>query len=554
MFYRTRLPRKGHDVGLGLEDCLHADSCVVMDIPPPRYPMRPILTLAPFALATLAATTGCDTTPKTGQGNETARPAVTQAVVAATARIPLTGPLSIVAAPLDTLATLGDWLTTHPGEVASDRVPEGANHELTCRIASSRIELFGRTIVRSALFNIPNPPAGEALPADTSHAAEQHCHLRAIWLETTEPDSLRAAALADSLAEMFDAALGPSRAGLPMDGPGTGRWSGGRTWNGPGTTIGLGIVPTDTMRDEAGKIIHTSPRQVVFATFAPHSGIDALHGKMEFIDLDDEKDGEHDLELDRADSALAWAALPRLTADLRPALALLRARAQFDTLHPVAIDSGVLHAAAFVHDTAPRLEPRRRAAALLATDIVVNGFFTTIEADSAHARQRDARSAIGITYDADPLDGGSRFNRPGLWEAYRIDPSEPAGRAAFITLLSEGWTTKARCSDGADEFRRVIDQGEAAIARGTNDAVIHYYVGIAYHDIVSLARGGIPDEYSNPSDYAPLAPTARVRAIEHLRAALAQPGDRRMRRHAWRMAMTLMLGRSMETRYFCVYD
>ena len=391
--------------------------------------MRPLVAVARLAVATLAATTGCDTTPKSGQGSAAAPPAVTPAVVAPSARIPLTGPLSIFAAPVDTLTTLGEWLTAHAGDVVSDRVPAGAMPDLVCRIASSRIELGGRTVVRSALFNIPNPPSGEALPADTSRVAEQQCHLRAIWLEATEPDSVRAAALADSLAAMFDAALEPSRAGLPMDGPGTGWWHRGRMWSGPGTTIGLGIVPTDTMRDETGKIIHTSPRQVVLAAFAPHSGIDALHGKLDFIDLDDERDGERDLELDRADSALAWAALPRLTADLRPALALLRARAQFDTVHPVAIDSGVLHAAAFVHDTAPRLEPRRRAAALLATDIVVNGFFTTIEADSAHARQREARSAIGITYDADPLDGGSRFMRPGLWEAYRIDPALMLGRS-----------------------------------------------------------------------------------------------------------------------------
>lgn len=139
-------------------------------------------------------------------------------------------------------------------------------------------------------------------------------------------------------------------------------------------------------------------------------------------------------------------------------------------------------------------------------------------------------------------------------EAYRTDPGGPAGRAAFVTLLGEGWETKARCADGADAYRRVIDQGEAALARGASDAAIHYYVGIAYHDIVSLAHGGMYDDYSNPSDFAPLAPAARVRAIDHLRASLGQPGDRRMRRHAWRMAMGLMLGRSMQARYFCVYD
>lgn len=515
--------------------------------------MRPGLAFSSLVAATLVVAVGCEPTPRRSSVQEPSTAAAAPAGVAPATRIPVAGALSVFAAPVDTLTTLGDWLAAHPDDVVSDHAPEGAMPELTCRVASSRIAVGGRTVVRSALFNIPNPLAGEVLPADTVRVAERHCHLRALWLEATVPDSLHARAFADSLAAVFDAALGPSRAGVAMDGPGTGQWRGGRTWSGPGTTIGLGIVPADTI-GENGTVVRAVPATVVLAAFAPHSGIDALHGKLDFIDLDDEKEGERDRELDRADSALGWAAVPRLTTALRPALAVLRAHAQFDTLHPAAIDSGVLRAAAFVHDTVPQLGPRRRAAALLATDIVVNGFFTTIGADSAHARARAARSAIGLTYDEDPLDGGYRFLRPGLWEAYRLDPGGPAGRAAFVTLLGEGWTTKSRCSDGADEYRRVIDQGEAALAHGATDAPIHYYVGIAHHDIVSLARGGMYDDYSHPSDFAPLAPAARVRAIEHLRAYLAQPGDRRMRRHAWRMAMTLTLGRSMDARYFCVYD
>lgn len=508
----------------------------------------------PLALATLLATMGCERNARASRGSEAAPIVDAPAVAASAARIPVTGALSIFAAPVDTLATLADWLAAHSEDVVSDRAPEGAMPDLVCRTAASRIQLGGRTVVRSALFHIPNPPPGEVLPSDTTRVAEQHCHLRAIWLEVTEPDSTRARAFADSLSGMFDAALGRSRAGVAMDGPGTGRWGGGRTWSGPGTTIGLGIVPPESIVDDAGKVIRAAPGQVVLAAFAPHSGIDALHGKRDFVDLDDEGEGERDLELDRADSALAWAALPRLTAQLRPALALLRARARHDTLHPVAIDSGVLHGAAFVHDTAPRLEPRRRAAALLATDIVVNGFFPILEADSAHARQREAFEAIGLTYELAHLDGGYLFTRRGLWEAYRIDPDGPAGRLAFVTLLGAGWTTKVACADGPDEYRRVIDQGEAALARGESDASIHYYVGIAYHDIVSLSRGGKYDDYIEPSDYAPLAPAARLRAIAHLRAWLARPADGRMRRHAWRMAMSLMLGRAMDARYFCVYD
>jgi len=60
--------------------------------------------------------------------------------------------------------------------------------------------------------------------------------------------------------------------------------------------------------------------------------------------------------------------------------------------------------------------------------------------------------------------------------------------------------------------------------------------------------------YVDRALYAPLAPAARNRAIEHFRAFLATSPPEPMRALAWRTAMALLVGRSLSVTYYCVYD
>src|SRR5438105_3650150 len=79
-----------------------------------------------------------------------------------------------------------------------------------------------------------------------------------------------------------------------------------------------------------------------------------------------------------------------------------------------------------------------------------------------------------------------------------------AGRAAFLELLSLGMSRKANCGDGPNGFDRVIGAGERALRAGAKEPEVHHYLGLAYADVVALARGA-GDEYADSSEFRPRA-------------------------------------------------
>jgi hypothetical protein len=180
----------------------------------------------------------------------------------------------------------------------------------------------------------------------------------------------------------------------------------------------------------------------------------------------------------------------------------------------------------------------------------------SLDADTTkgEVKLRRALQAAGAPYTNSPLGAADVYTRDFLWDAYHADSLGRAGRAAFLELLSLGMARKANCGDGPNGFDRVIDAGERALRAGASEPEVHHYLGLAYADVVALARGA-GDEYADSSEFRPRASTARTRAIEHFRAALAGLSDRRLRREAWHGAMGLMLALPVsETRFFCVYD
>jgi hypothetical protein len=129
-------------------------------------------------------------------------------------------------------------------------------------------------------------------------------------------------------------------------------------------------------------------------------------------------------------------------------------------------------------------------------------------------------SAAGVPYDTMPLDGGLSYTRPWLWAAYNQDSLGVTGREAFLTLLSQGWSTRAACRDGSDLYAMVIEHGEAALGRGWNDPTIHANVARAYHDIVTMALGAEETGYIDSTQCTARLPSARLNAVAHYRAAL----------------------------------
>ena len=481
-------------------------------------------------------------------------------------RSPPERPLALSTSAIDTMTTLARWMSSHPGDIVSGSAPDGALPGRVCRTAIAYLKLEGRSFTRSAVFHVPSAPPGETFPSDTTRLAERLCRLRAMWLSTVERDSLRAIAAADSIVRVVDSTLGPGRPRLAMRGKGTGEWQHVRSWAGPGTTVVLGIVPpelrsTPVPRSDAAAppptpLVDTLPRRVIVASFAAGSGLDTLADEALLAEMGQVGEAERELELARADSAIEWSGATEIAADLRTVLAHVRRVGEGVTLRDARSDSALVRAVAAARGSAPRLDPARRSATLLAADLVLAISAGVLDADSTKSdvRLRRALQAAGAPYENSPLGEVDDYTRALLWDAYRADSLGRAGRASFVELLSLGMATKINCGDGSDAFDRVIDAGEKALRAGATDPLVHYYVAAAHADIVALSnRSG--DDFSDPLTYRPRAPHARARAVQHYREALNGLTDRRLRRAAWTSATSLMLETPMsDTRFFCVYD
>ena len=160
--------------------------------------------------------------------------------------------------------------------------------------------------------------------------------------------------------------------------------------------------------------------------------------------------------------------------------------------------------------------------------------------------------SLGISFEKDPEGYGYQNPRAWLWEAYHTDSTGRAGRAAFVELLGLRWPDDNSCT--GNEYKGVIEHGEAALARGDDNPLIHYYVGSAYKTIYDLAHYE-NSEVGNPAAFKSQAESARLKAIEHLRAAVQSLPNGTTRREAWMKAMRMILHRSGEQpEYVCFSD
>ena len=465
-----------------------------------------------------------------------------------------TDPLALLTSPIDTTIKLGLWLKSHPADKVSNVEPVGnAVISRFCRAAVVKTRLGGRTLIRSALFYIVPTPSGERLPVDTANAAQDYCDLRTIVLESEEPDLDAGKALRDSLAELIDRRLGSHVEGLPLGAGGIRGTDEGKFWKRPATSV---LVATEQDAQSGGNaadsVRHPKARTLA-VSYAPGSDV---------ADFDSWEARNEKIESSRAtdplplytigDSALTWAGLPAVATDLRSVFTYLRSRGpnNWTAIKPASVDVALVRALKAIHQAAPSLPPSRRAAALLAGDVAFTWTYSLPSADSGAAIRR-ALPSIGITLEQDPEEG-SYYAHSWLWEAYRTDSTGRAGRAAFVNLIGMRWPEDNTCS--GDEYKPVIEHGEAALARGDRDPLIHYYVGSAYKTIYDLAHFS-PGEESDPTPFKPQAEHARLKGIEHLREALQSLRDPSIRQAAWFKGMRLILRRSGEQpEYVCFAD
>lgn len=466
--------------------------------------------------------------------------------------------LDLLAMPIDTSVSLSAWLKRHPHDLAVFDAPAGSGNEYICRTAESPVPVAGATMTRYALFYIPDAPAGEAFPKDTTHFAGNECNLRATWAVREVDDTAAARTFADTLEHALTAKLGAGREGAEIAGLGTGAWRHTKTWSTGTTRVVLGVEDATEYRSrETGNITKHRPR-VIVAAYAPHSGLSptaerdslGIYGQSHFF----LRDADDKVEAGWIDSTLALPGIPSgIVTDLKTVLAHTRSLAPTDSAHTASVDSAMIRAVVATRDSAKKLAPPNRAATLLATDLVLNAYAGTLEADTTAADTPTHRRlrAAGVDY-VDARGPIFVYTRPWLWDAFHADSLSPAGRIAFLDLLANAWTTKPDCADGRNGYDRIVAHGEAALAAGQTDPMIHLLVGEAYRDVYSMAHGGGGD-FANSADFAARAEPARRKAIEHLVLALQTLEQQPVRHAAWDDAIRLMLGAHTETSFFCMY-
>jgi hypothetical protein len=456
-------------------------------------------------------------------------------------------PVNIADFGIDTTTLLGVWLKSNRRDTVSLRYPLYADDDWFCRTAVGHLNLWNQRAIRFAVFRIA-APIDEKLPQDTVKTAEQVCRLGTAWIETEGMDSVAAHLLADSLARVIDAKSGDHESGTRLTEGTTVGWADSRTWNRSGTRVVLATAPSD------GK---EKARKVVLAAYGRGSALP----DQDFFWEKFYQGRQNALETARttlqdADSAIAWAGLLSIAKDLRTALTeLRRSRDKSDTLRNPIADAALVRAVLATRDTAPTLDLRRRAAALIAAELVRYAAvpYPPPSSGSPAGMLFSSLQSIIAGSEVQGFDAEYRFNRLWLWQAYELDSLGKAGHIAFVRLLSRAFDQQKECAQDIDFYNEMIKRGEAALGRGDTDPVVHYYVGVAYKSIFDLGN-------TDPGDYVDTVPSkaeaekARLRAIEHFRATLVSLHDRPMRRETWEMAARLLLRKPGRPWSFCASE
>jgi hypothetical protein len=477
--------------------------------------------------------------------------------------------LDLITAKIDTTITLGAWLKSHPSDKISEVPPVSGINDPFCRGAVAQTHLMGRPLARYALFYIPALSKAEKLPTDTAKAPGDYCELRTVVLVSEEMDFSRGHALRDSLAVLIQTRLGSPRDGLPLGAGGVQGTDEGKVWNGPGTKVVVAIGPVGRRPDpetraargeeEEGTAAGDSAKPELARTYAvayaPGSGAqdfntwESRYNAAAPQRVEDQRQKYSDV-----DSALVWAAVPALSADLKTVLTFLKGRdpGKISEPRPAQVDVALLRAIRTIHDVAPTLPPPRRAAALMAGEVTLFAAYGVASADT-NGKVYHTLDSLGISFARLEGENGVKNTHAWLWQAWQIDSTGRAGRAAFVRLLGLWWPVSDQCS--GDEYKRMIEQGEAELKRGDKNPAIYFYVGSAYKSIWDDAHFEIPGEVEPSASVKQQAEGARLKGIEYFRVAVQSLPEGEMRREAWAKGMQLMMRRSGEQpEYVCIPD
>ncbi|HYM77617.1 MAG TPA: hypothetical protein VE377_16715 [Candidatus Dormibacteraeota bacterium] len=203
------------------------------------------------------------------------------------------------------------------------------------------------------------------------------------------------------------------------------------------------------------------------------------------------------------------------------------------------------------------LPPPQRAAGLYVADRLLA---IACEADPNLAGggravgRRPELEKLGATFDFDELGDSYVYSSNWMKQARELDPESKVGQMATLIWLVHGGLGFVATQH--DFFRKVIADGEWLLTQNLDAptaAQVHFIVGDAYSDIVTLAGGGEP-LYGEPATYQAEAGSARVKALEHYRAGLAVDGTSQTAKDAWLQAWKISAGMLPDTRFVYLYD
>lgn len=449
-------------------------------------------------------------------------------------------------------ATLGEWKKVRPEETVVLYRHGDAGAPLDrpwCARAEADLRLpNGAKAVRYAFFYPPAPPAGFALPAEQGSEGliDRACTLGVIWTERVIKDKGEAERAAAGLRSALDRSVGEGKANTEMHFFGAASWKETGRWR-SGDAV---------MASAAAHGYDTS--QVLAFGFLPISGLsidDLGSGSREDIEADPDP-GAADVRPLVREAGISGAAADALLAAVSRADDWREGRVRGDA-KPAAKElvSGLRQWLA----AAEKLEGRRKAAALLAADLALEGaqYAFTVADPGAGAAARTELAALGAEFNDSPLGGVTQYTRSWLTTARGLDPDGPLGDRCFRMLMRKGFDTSGTCSSGSEQFREVIEEGERYLA-GKHDpaaeAEVELMVADAYRDIVSLAAGAA-DDYAETANYAREADQARQKAVQHYRSALSRAPNDRDARRGWGDAWLLINGMApAHLRYYCIYD
>jgi hypothetical protein len=476
--------------------------------------------------------------------------------------------LDLITAKIDTTVTLGAWLKSHPSDKISEVPPVSGLNDPFCRGAVARTHLLGRPLARYALFYIPALSKAEKLPTDTAKAPGDYCELRTVVLVSEEMDFSRGRALRDSLAVLIQTRLGSPREGLPLAAGGVPGMPEGKIWNGPGTKVVVATGPVSRKPDsamratsgeggeETAAIDSAKPElaRTYAVAYAPGSGAQDFDSwESRYNAAAPQRVADQQEKFSDADSALIWAGVPSLSSDLKTVLTFLKGRdpENISEKRPAQVDFALLRALRTIHDVAPTLTAPRRAAALMAGQVTLDAAYGVSSTDS-NRKIYHILDSLGISFARLPGENGVKNVNAWLWQAWQIDSTGRAGRAAFVRLLGLTWPVSGECK--GDEYAGMIQAGEAELKRGDNNPAIYFYVGSAYKSIWDFAHFD-NDEQGPSASVKAQAEAARLKGIEYVRVAVQSLPEGKMRREAWAKGMHLMMRRSGEQpEYVCFSD